>query len=99
MKLDGISFSKSENKLGETSTGETSLSLQARLREGEHLRGRVHEGCQLETGGEKFLESSTTIYISTQVLGKKFKKLSWTKFVDMIINNELSLHNELGEYF
>ena len=33
-----------------------------------------------------------------QVLGKKFKKLSWTKFVDMIINNELSLHNEFGEY-
>ena len=34
-----------------------------------------------------------------QVLGKKFKKLSWTKFVDMIINNELSLHNEFGEYY
>jgi len=31
-----------------------------------------------------------------QVLGKKFKKLSWTKFVDMIINNELSLHNEFA---
>ena len=38
-----------------------------------------------------------TTYI-LQVLGKKFKKLSWTKFVDMIINNELSSHNELGEY-
>ena len=36
---------------------------------------------------------------SLQVLGKKFKKLSWTKFVDMIINNELSLHNELGIIF
>ena len=34
----------------------------------------------------------------TQVLGKKFKKLSWTKFVDMIINNELSSHNELGKH-
>ena len=38
-----------------------------------------------------------TTYI-LQVLGKKFKKLSWTKFVDMIINNELSSHNELGKY-
>lgn len=37
-----------------------------------------------------------TVVSLKQVLGKKFKKLSWTKFVDMIINNELSSHNELA---
>ena len=85
--------------LGQTSPGETSLGLQARLREGEHVRGRVYDGCQLETGRVLLWPSSKQRFIQmAQVLGKKFKKLSWTKFVDMIINNELSLHNEFGEY-
>jgi len=32
-----------------------------------------------------------------QVLGDKFEKLSWVKFVDMIIKNELASHKELVE--
>ena len=48
----GGTFDRSEMiaLLGQTSPGETSLGLQARLREGEHVRGRVYDGCQLEAG-------------------------------------------------